>query len=153
MYDTAFSPEMSVWARVHGIQNGTRHSESLIKCYRKAILSKVTCVALHQLTVMSILKPKQRQVALVLLFSSVSITNTASVLVSKRKKKRKKEIPERNTYKPIFINNNFYKHPVKLKLITNSQFQSIFGNFLFLSEHSTGKAQKSSYLEQAYGCL
>lgn len=69
-----------------GIQNGTRHSGFLIKCYRKAILSKVTCVALHQVTVMSILKPKQRQVKLVLILSPASITNTTGILVKKETK-------------------------------------------------------------------
>lgn len=65
----------------HGIQNGTRHSGSLIKCYRKAILFKVTCIALHQVTVMSILKPKHWQVAFISLFCSESITNTTLIQV------------------------------------------------------------------------
>lgn len=92
----------------HGIQNDTRHSGSLIKCYRKAILAKVTCFALHQVTVMSILKPKQRQVTLVLLFGSVCIIETTSISVRTQKQENK----------------NVRKKPVERKVSTNTQLKS-----------------------------
>lgn len=65
-------------AEFHGIQNGTRYSGFLIKRYRKAILSKVTCDALHHVTVMIILKSKQRQVSLIFMLSFIFTTTQSS---------------------------------------------------------------------------
>lgn len=75
----------------HCILNDTRHSESLIKCYRKAILSKVTRFALHQVVVMSILKPKQRQVTLIPI-RGVSIVKATFISLRGENYKEKKTL-------------------------------------------------------------
>lgn len=103
MYDSTFSSwNVSLCLVDMGfnrILNDTRHSGSLIKCYRKAILSKVTCLASHQVMVMSILRPKQRQVTLVLLISCVSIIRTT--FISAGEKKRERQTKQMNKKKRI----------------------------------------------------
>lgn len=115
----------------YGIQNGTRHSGSLIKWYRKAILSKVTCVALHQETVMSILTPKQRRTgnprSSLLLFIRHHRGENIHLSVKEREKERKTESRRRH-----LVN----MHKIKLHTlwcICLKQYKNISSKFTIFS--------------------